>query len=458
MLTRHLYLWRSSHSPFVLHCFISPDQIPAKGEAAVIQVLNRLKTKLEAAGVTAPAPAGGAASMASPTALVSPVAPTHQQLQQQQQMEEQLQGYYGSGASSSSGGGATAPARPGELNAARAPAAAAPRTAYDEQVEEERKRAAAAAQAAKAQAQAEARAAAAAAAAAATTAQASAAASTRSAAHSAGAGGKKGSDLGPAPPENNFQNYDYSKYATGSAAAAAAAAGSRLKRAPRAAATEKAKIAKLDSYLEDLYEEDVDKKIRATGLILQLVQMPDHLEKLAGNQQLTSALARVLVDDHKKSIALTTNILEVFFCFSSISQLHGVLTANKIGNTALNVIDFELMRYDARVREVRSESDYQRLQGYLFKQEKLLFVCFYILLNMSEDIMIELRIKQRKIIPMLVTVLGNHDNKDTSCLTHLRLLCVAFLKKLSLIEANTIELQQVRFHPLYCKMLISLYA
>jgi hypothetical protein len=167
------------------------------------------------------------------------------------------------------------------------------------------------------------------------------------------------------------------------------------------------------------------------------------LERLAANQQLTSALSRVLADDRKKSIALTTNILEVFFCFSSISQLHSVLTANKIGNTALNVIDFELKRYEVRVRETRGESDYARLQAYLFKQEKLLFVCFYILLNMSEDLAIELRIKQRKVIPMLFTVLAHHDNKDTTYLAHLRLLCVAFLKKLSMIESNIPELLQV---------------
>jgi len=166
------------------------------------------------------------------------------------------------------------------------------------------------------------------------------------------------------------------------------------------------------------------------------------LERLAANQQLTSALSRVLADDRKKSIALTTNILEVFFCFSSISQLHSVLTANKIGNTALNVIDFELKRYEVRVRETRGESDYARLQAYLFKQEKLLFVCFYILLNMSEDLAIELRIKQRKVIPMLFTVLAHHDNKDTTYLAHLRLLCVAFLKKLSMIESNIPELLQ----------------
>ncbi len=43
------------------------------------------------------------------------------------------------------------------------------------------------------------------------------------------------------------------------------------------------------------------------------------------------ALARVLRDDWKKSIDLTTNIVYIFFCFSTFSIFHTILSKQKVG-------------------------------------------------------------------------------------------------------------------------------
>ncbi|KAH3798889.1 hypothetical protein DPMN_152492 [Dreissena polymorpha] len=40
-------------------------------------------------------------------------------------------------------------------------------------------------------------------------------------------------------------------------------------------------------------------------------------------ETVVSALARVLRDDWKKSSELATNIIYIFFCFSSFTQFHG---------------------------------------------------------------------------------------------------------------------------------------
>ncbi len=58
-------------------------------------------------------------------------------------------------------------------------------------------------------------------------------------------------------------------------------------------------------------------------MILKLVQNPLNLEHFIDNETMLGALARVLQEDHKKSTRLVTNILEIYFCFSSFSQLHG---------------------------------------------------------------------------------------------------------------------------------------
>jgi hypothetical protein len=47
-------------------------------------------------------------------------------------------------------------------------------------------------------------------------------------------------------------------------------------------------------------------------------------------ESLLLALARVLREDWKKSIDLTTNIVYTFFCFSTFSNFHRLLSKHKV--------------------------------------------------------------------------------------------------------------------------------
>lgn len=47
-------------------------------------------------------------------------------------------------------------------------------------------------------------------------------------------------------------------------------------------------------------------------------------------ESLLLALTRVLRDDWKKSIQLSTNIIYIFFCFSTFSDFHGMLIHHKV--------------------------------------------------------------------------------------------------------------------------------
>ncbi|KAG7487581.1 hypothetical protein MATL_G00024980 [Megalops atlanticus] len=108
---------------------------------------------------------------------------------------------------------------------------------------------------------------------------------------------------------------------------------------------EEANINNIDDYVELLYE-DIPEKVRGSTLILQLARNPDNLEELLQNETALGALARVLREDWKQSVELATTIIYVFFCFSSFSQFHGLITHYKIGALCMNIIEHELKRYD----------------------------------------------------------------------------------------------------------------
>ena len=100
---------------------------------------------------------------------------------------------------------------------------------------------------------------------------------------------------------------------------------------------ETANINDLDDYAEMLYEDDIKAKIRGSALILQLARNPDNLEELFQNESVLNCLSRVLKEDWQRSIEVTTNIIYIFFCFSSFSQFHPLVAHYKIGNLTVQV-------------------------------------------------------------------------------------------------------------------------
>ncbi|XP_018316852.1 kinesin-associated protein 3 isoform X2 [Mycetomoellerius zeteki] len=258
---------------------------------------------------------------------------------------------------------------------------------------------------------------------------------------------------------------------------------------------ERAVISNVDSYIELLYEE-IPGKIKGSSLILQLARVPDNLLELTKNESLLSALARVLREDWRRSIELSTNIIYIFFCFSTYSQFHNIVLEYRIGSLCMDIIDSELRRYDQwkedmekrrkqfenttgltffpvgnndncdrKIRiiddiwnmegpldyEVKrrsvevsitvSESDVKKLKEELEKsrkkfksltkkQEQLLRVAFYLLLNIAENAMeVERKMRKKNVIGMLIKTLDRTN-------TDLLILVVTFLKKLSIFREN----------------------
>ena len=70
----------------------------------------------------------------------------------------------------------------------------------------------------------------------------------------------------------------------------------------------------------------------------------------------------------------------------------------------MKVISLETRKYSNRVgsmKDCSEESEQTRLWKFLHRQEKLLYVAFYILLNLAEDIKIEFKMVRRGIVKLL---------------------------------------------------------
>ncbi|XP_015108971.1 kinesin-associated protein 3 [Diachasma alloeum] len=257
---------------------------------------------------------------------------------------------------------------------------------------------------------------------------------------------------------------------------------------------ERAVISNVDSYIELLYEE-IPGKVKGSALILQLARVPDNLLELTKNESLLSALARVLREDWKRSIELSTNIIYIFFCFSTYSQFHNIILEYRIGSLCMEIVEFELLRYDQwkddmekrrrhfetstglvlfpstngenndkklkltddiwstegpldyelkrRSTEMHlhiSEGEIKRLKEDLEKsrkkfksltkkQEQLLRVAFYLLLNIAENTEVERKMRKKNVIGMLIKTLDRVN-------TDLLILVITFLKKLSIFREN----------------------
>ncbi|CAH0558068.1 unnamed protein product [Brassicogethes aeneus] len=254
----------------------------------------------------------------------------------------------------------------------------------------------------------------------------------------------------------------------------------------------------LSSYIDLLYE-GMNEKIKGAHLIQFLARDPENLEALSKYETLISALGRTLREDWKRSISLSTHLVFTFFCFSMYSRFHSVILKCKVGSICMDIIDFELRRYDRWKAEVdgsklpndapivqrpcpssasmseiprsripekvrpksgnysdtnmkavmegsiyddltnstdslddkklTEEQRVKRFRTLVKKQEHLLRVAYYLLLNIAEDESVEEKMTKRNIVGLLVKAL-ERDNED------LLILVVTFLKKLSIMQCN----------------------
>lgn len=227
----------------------------------------------------------------------------------------------------------------------------------------------------------------------------------------------------------------------GAAPRAARRAAAEPHAEPQAPA-ERASLAQLPAYIDQCYE-GVEAAVHATGLLLQLAREPPALEPLVQDERLLGCLVRLLVDEGKKSADLALNIVSVLYALSQYSDFHAQLLAAKVGSLVMDVVDLEIKRHELRRREraaaaaAGSEAEEARERLRQRKSETLLYVCFHLLLNLSEDINTERKMAAHGLVPMLTAMLAR-QNAD------LLVLVLAFLKKLSIFGENASEMGRAR--------------
>lgn len=220
---------------------------------------------------------------------------------------------------------------------------------------------------------------------------------------------------------------------------------------------EKVDMASLETYVELLYEEDFNEKVRGARLLSKLAKSSENLVSIAYHESALNALFRTLREDYKKSMDLTTYILSVCLSYAQFADFHKLLTSHKVCTVTFDIIEFELLRYEkwtlevARRQEIielevtsgvtkyRADFDKMKLKfGELTrKQDTLLSVGFDILLHMSENKFLHREILARGIIPMLVSTL-ERKNLDLLCVV------LTFLKNLSLFASAKGQLSQLK--------------
>ncbi|VDK88244.1 unnamed protein product [Litomosoides sigmodontis] len=198
------------------------------------------------------------------------------------------------------------------------------------------------------------------------------------------------------------------------------------------ASTSRANMSSIEDYIEMLYDE-ISEKTKATALFLQLSQNHKNLQQLIENEILMGALVRVLRDDWKKSFELASNIITVLYNFSIYTNFHQFLAHHKIGSLSMQIIDYGLKRWEAWKEEARhsDECTTRRLNLAIRKQQQLIAACLNLLLNLAEDIKVEMKMVNRRIVPLLSKCIQDHD-----AVLSLLLCATNFLLKLSIYNEN----------------------
>jgi Kinesin-associated protein (KAP) len=71
----------------------------------------------------------------------------------------------------------------------------------------------------------------------------------------------------------------------------------------------------------------------------------------------------------------------------------------------------------------------KKLIAIIQKQDRMLYLCFYLLLNLAEDVSVERKMKKKNIVTLLMHMLERSN-------VELLILAVTFLKKLSIYKEN----------------------
>jgi hypothetical protein len=130
----------------------------------------------------------------------------------------------------------------------------------------------------------------------------------------------------------------------------------------------------------------------------------------------------------------------IFYVLSNYHQFHQYLIEHKVGKSCVDVLEYQIDRFDIRYSEYielwkaagnqassKTDVELRKLNLLISKQDKLFFVTLNILMNLSEDPSIEKKMKKNGIIKILIRMLERND-------FHLLIITLLFLRKMSIFS------------------------
>ena len=145
-------------------------------------------------------------------------------------------------------------------------------------------------------------------------------------------------------------------------------------------------------------------------------------------ETVVGALARVLREDWKRNTELATNIIYVFFCFSSFTQFHGVVSHFKVGSLCMGIVEHELKKHDMWQEELQT------------KKKSYILVVYFKTLRAS----LAMRVLNCKFPPPKFSCC-----KCTTCIK----LCLELLLKVEGSFLNAVYLMQTKRMPLWGRLM-----
>jgi hypothetical protein len=225
-----------------------------------------------------------------------------------------------------------------------------------------------------------------------------------------------------------------------------------------------ADIHDVDTYMDLLYEEKNEMKVKGARHILKLALEPQYMEYLVEYDSLLSVLSRVCREEAKKSHDLACAIVGCFYCFSYYTCFHPTLAQYDCGMVTLRVLDYENRRTLVRKQEMETRrTETQKLQVedvgeeqkqkqkealkqqekkfemQQYRQNRLLQVALGTILNLCEDLQMEQKFLHKKIsgglnfVSLLVPILKRQDDEVLR-------MCLLVCKKISIFEENKNQL------------------
>ena len=158
------------------------------------------------------------------------------------------------------------------------------------------------------------------------------------------------------------------------------------------------------------------------------------------SESLLQVLSRTLNESHQKSIDLSVSILSIFYILSHYRQFQEYVTQHQIGKAIFDVLENQIQRFDLLYSEyielwrkneekdkISAKTQLKKLNILIWKQDKLFFVCLLILLNISENPVVEKKMKKVGIVKILTRCLERND-------FHLLIVSLVFIRKLTIIS------------------------